>query len=377
MYRSLAASLLVIMLVACGTEPSPQGSLGVVSLQPEDGAIDVVPGTAVSATFDRAVDASTLASRLTLSRAGEAVDGTVSYVRASRVARFVPDEPLTEGLYTASLASGVRADDGSVLTTGQSWSFVVVADDASEDPPDGPEPPEEPDPPDPGDPVDDEAGLRAAFLSPTPNKRLAGFVSIEVDLEASQGIQRAELFVDGDGGAGSVRVARMVTDPDAAPVVRDLLSASISTVDFETGIYGLRILLEDRAGDVIEEMLTVEFLTPFLITHPTDGEGVGGSRQIVAVTIGVNGTILDDYDVTSVDLYINGSLYAASIPVDDDPTSTRLIVYPWDTTDPGLGGHPIDAPGDRVLTARVYFEDPATSTARNEFTPGVIVNYQP
>ena len=388
MYRSLAATLLVIMLVACGAEQPALSPLGVVTVQPENGAVDVTPGTTVSASFDRAIDASTLASRFTLSRDGEAVDGTVRFVRATRIALFTPDEVLAEGTYLANLASGIRADDGSVLPSGQVWSFSVSAGEEPGDPPGEPvapdpsdpsDPSDPPDPLDPDDPVDDRTGLRAAFLSPTPNKRLAGVVNVEVDLEALQGIERAELFVDGEGDAGSVRVGLLVTDLDAAPVVRDQLSASISTVDFETGIYGLRIRLEDRAGDVIEEMLLVEFLTPFMITHPTEGEGVGlgTDRQIVAVTIGVNGTILDDYDVTSIDLYINGALYATDIPVDADPTSTRLIVYPWDTTDPGLGGHPVDAPGDRVLTARVYFEDPATSTARNEFTPGVIVDYQP
>ena len=375
MYRFLASILLVFALVACGTQQAPQGAVGIVTLTPEDGAVAVAPN-AVTVSFDRAIDASTLASRFTLSLDGAAVEGTVGYAQATRTARFTPEAALAEGSYTAALASGIRAEDGSVLTTGRSWSFVVAAEADPGDPANGDPPPPDPtDSTDPDDPADQEAELRAAFLSPTPNKRLAGFVNVEVDLEADEGIRRAELFVDGEGG--SVRVARWDMDPEVAPVVRETLSAFVSTVDFETGVYGLRIVLEDRAGNVIEEMLVVEFLTPFLITHPTDGEGVGGARRIVAVTIGVNGTILDDYDVTTVDLYINGSLYAAGIPVDDDATSTRLIVYPWDTTDPGLGGHPVDAPGDRVLTARVYFVDPATDTLRNEFTPGVIVDYQP
>ena len=381
MYRSLAATLLVIMLVACGAEQPSVGPLSVVTLQPDDGAV-VRPDATVVVGFDRAIDASTLASRFTLTRNGIGVDGTVGYVRATRIARFTPEAALAEGQYTASLASGVRADDGSVLTATQSWSFTVSAAAAPGDPPVDPGPPDPADPPDPpapGDPVDDRAGLRAAFVSPTPTKRLAGLVTVEIDLEASAGIQRAELFVDGPDETGSVRVARMVKSPSAAPVARDQLRASISTLDFETGLYGLRVRLEDRAGGVIEEALVVEFLTPFMITHPTDGEGVGlgNGRHIVAVAIGVNGTILDDYDVTSVDVYINGTLYAAGIPVDDDATSTRLIVYPWDTDEPGLGGHSTTFTGDRVITARVYFVDPATDELRNEFTPGVLVSFLP
>ncbi len=374
MYRRLAVLFLLMSLVACGTQQAPQGAVSVVTLAPEDGAVAVTPDATVIAAFDRAIDASTLASRFTLSHQGQAVEGTVGYAQATRTARFTPDAELAEGLYTAALASGIRAVDGSVLTAGRSWSFVV-AEAAPGDPQNGAPPPPPPGPTDPDDPTEHDVELRAAFLSPTPNKRLAGLVSVELDVEAEEGIRRAELFVDGEGGA--VRAARWDMDPAAAPVLRETLSASISTVDFETGEYALRVVLEDRAGNIVEQMLVVEFLTPFLITHPTDGESVGAGRQIVAVTIGVNGTILDDYDVTSIDLYINGSRYAAGIPVDDDATSTRLIVYPWDTTDPGLGGHPVDASGDRALTARVYFVDPVTDTVRNEFTPGVIVDYQP
>jgi hypothetical protein len=102
---------------------------------------------------------------------------------------------------------------------------------------------------------------------------------------------------------------------------------------------------------------------------------VGAGRQIVAVTIGVNGTILDDYDVTSFDLFINGGLYAAGIAVNDDATSSRLAVFEWDTLVAGPGHDPSFS-GDRMLTARVTFVDPETGAVRREFTPGVLVNYQ-
>jgi len=370
MYRILASMLLVLALAACGTPPTPQGALSVLTTSPDDGDGAVAPSVTVMATFSRAIDASTLSTRFTLSRDGAAVAGTVSYAQATRIARFTPESDLAVGTYTATIASGVRATDGGVLASDRSWSFDVVAAGPGEPPPTT----------DPDDPILIGDGLRAAFISPTPNQRTAGLVTIEVDLEAEEGIKRAEVYVDGDGGSGSVRVARWDDDPTAAPVTREALSASVSTFDFENGVYTLRVVLEDRTGNVIEHMLGVEFLTPFLITNPTDGDSVGkGSplRQIVAVTIGVNGTIMDDYDVTSVDVYINGTLYAAAIPVDDDATSTRLIVYPWDTDDPGLGGHPTNLTGDRVITARVYFIDPATNVVRNEFTPGVIVDFQP
>ncbi len=381
MYRLLASMLLVIALAACGAPQGPQASLAVASVVPAEDAVVAATNAVVAVTFDRAIVASTLASRFTVERSSVPVAGSVRYVEGTRSASFIPETPLAPGVYTATVSSGVQGADGTVLMAERSWTFEVT--DASPGDPSNGDPgngdPEPTDPTDPDDPAVTDADLRAAFLSPTPNKRTAGLVNVELDLEAELGIKRAELFVDGDEDSGSVRVARWDDDPDADPVEREMLSVSFSTLDYETGAYSLRVRLEDRAGNVLEQMLAIEFLTPFLITNPIDedGVGIGNDRQIVAITIGVNGTILDDYDVTSVDIYINGTLYAAGIPVDDDATSTRLIVYPWDTDEPGLGGHPTTLTGDRAITARVYFVDPATEALRNEFTPGVIVNFLP
>ena len=214
----------------------------------------------------------------------------------------------------------------------------------------------------------------AAFLTPTPNKRTAGIVDVTVDLDAPRGIRSADLQLVGADSAQ--RIARLLLDPNDDRRTAETLTAQLATIDYETGAYTLRIDLEDAIGNTTRQELGIEFLTPFVITTPTDGDSVGGERSIVAVTIGVNGTILDDYDVTTVDLYINGSRYAEGIPVDDDATSTRLIVYPWDTDVAGPG-HPSDRSGDRALTARVTFVDPDTGTSRTEFTPGVIVSHEP
>ena len=343
-----------------------------MSVSPADSTDDVTPTATVNVTFDRAVDVPTLEGRFTLTLAGQPVAGTVSYVRATRTARFTPEAPLAQGSYTVSLASGIRGEDGNQLASDQTWSFTVVAP-ANGDPNNGPG--DQNGDPDPSDPPSEGAqALRVAFLSPTPDKRTAGFVDVVADLEAPDGIRRAEVSIEGEGG--TVRVHRLDMDPDAAPNVRQTLRTSISTLEYEAGTYILTIELEDLAGEIVERSLSIEFLPPFLISTPTDGESVGGSRQIVAVTIGVNGTIRDDYDVTRLDLFINGSLYAADVPIDDDATSTRLTIYAWDTTVSGPG-HPTDAPGDRVLTARVTLVDPLTAQARREFTPGVLVNFEP
>lgn len=372
--RVLAIGLLGFVVAACGTVPPEQRALQVLSVAPQDGAAGVPVNASVTATFSADVDVSSLEGNFTLVSGGELVEGTVNYAPPFRRATFTPDDVLDPGEYVATLTNGVRSAVGGRLGNAVSWGFVVSAGTGS-DPGTGPGP--GPDPTDP-DPV---LGTlpSVAFLSPTPDKRLAGLVDVEVELDAPLGIRRAALSVVGEDEAGGVRVAFVEVDPQATRVPRDTLSVTFSTLDFEAGAYDLLVELEDVAGNVTERSLRIVMLPPVLITTPTYAEVVGlgaPNRQIVAVTIGVNGTILDDYDVTSFDLFINGGLYAAGIVVNDGATSTRLAIFEWDTLVAGPG-HDVTASGDRMLTARVTFIDPDTGVTREEFTPGVLVDYQP
>ncbi len=358
MQRSLILALAALLITACSAEPRP---IRVAAVSPYDGATGVAPTAPITVTFDGDVDGATVAGKLTLTRNAAPVDGEARYNRNLREASFVPDAPLPDGTYTASMTGEVRGAAGEPVDADRSWSFSVSA--AAQP---------EPQPPVATTPLPLPT---LAFLSPSPGKRAAGIVDVEVDLEAAAGIQRAELFLERDGS--SVRVDRLEPSPAAAPVERASLSSSVSTVDFEVGEYTFRAVLTDRAGNMVERALDVVFLTPFIITTPEDGDTIGGGgRQIVAITIGVNGTIVDDYDVTSVDLFVNGGTLATNVSVDADATSTRLIVYPWDTA-VSTSTHPAEVAGDRVLTARVNFVDPVSGSSRSEFTPGVLLSFAP
>lgn len=358
MHRLFALALIALVIAGCTEAPGP---IAVTSVAPADGATEVPVNAPITARFDGDVDPASLLGSFTVYRGDAEVPGTVSYNRNLRVARFEPSAPLTPGSYRARVESGIRGVVAGPLPTGVDWRFDMVAV-----PP--PPPVTAPDP----SPLPD-----LAFLAPAPGKRTAGLLEILLDLDAPRGILRADLYLASDIGA--VRLERLDVDQDAAPVVRGTLSTVISTFDVEAGPYTLRGVLEDREGNVVEQEIGVVFLTPFVITTPTEGEGVGSGngRQIVALTVGVNGTIRDDYDVTSVDIFVNGRLHVAGVPVDDDATSTRLVVYPWDTAVTVTPGHDAEVSGDRVLTARVSFVDPVDGAPRSEFTPGVLVDYQP
>jgi Domain of unknown function (DUF4082)/Malectin domain/Bacterial Ig-like domain len=108
-------------------EPPPPPT--VTGTSPVDAASYVARNANVTATFSRAMDASTLtASSFTLRAAGgPSVAATVSYDDATRVARLEPTGPLTGGAdYAARIETSVEAADGTPLAAPVSWSFATA-----------------------------------------------------------------------------------------------------------------------------------------------------------------------------------------------------------------------------------------------------------
>jgi hypothetical protein len=102
----------------------------VTGTTPASGATGVSPGTAVTATFSTALDATTVSGQsFTLADAGgTAVAAHVTYDASAHQARLVPDAPLAESTtYTAQLTTAIHADDGTPLPDAVSWSFTTAA----------------------------------------------------------------------------------------------------------------------------------------------------------------------------------------------------------------------------------------------------------
>lgn len=98
------------------------------AVSPADGATDVTTSTKPSATFDEAIDPSTVtASTFTLSDGTTSVAATVSYDSATRKATLTPAAPLALGkTFTATVkggSSGVKDVAGNALAADRTWSF--------------------------------------------------------------------------------------------------------------------------------------------------------------------------------------------------------------------------------------------------------------
>src|SRR5207237_139895 len=89
-------------------------------------ATGVAVTIAPTATFSRAMDASTItSSSFTLSGPSGAGAATVGY--SGTTATLTPTAPLANNTtYTASLSTAVKASDGVALASSYSWSFTTV-----------------------------------------------------------------------------------------------------------------------------------------------------------------------------------------------------------------------------------------------------------
>ena len=108
------------------TVPSTPVPLTVSASTPANGATNVARAASVSATFSRAVTASTVgSSSFTLSGPGGAVAASVVYDSPSRTATLLPSAALTAGTtYTVQLANSIHSDDGTALAA-TSWTFTT------------------------------------------------------------------------------------------------------------------------------------------------------------------------------------------------------------------------------------------------------------
>ena len=110
--------------------PSASAAPTVTQRTPASGATGVGVNSALTATFSRAMNPSTLtSSSFTLTpQGGSAVAGTVSYDSATNTATLTPSAQLqTNTTYTANLTSAVAAADGVALASAVSWSFTTSA----------------------------------------------------------------------------------------------------------------------------------------------------------------------------------------------------------------------------------------------------------
>jgi hypothetical protein len=98
----------------------------VVSTIPTNGAVNVSIGTAISATFNEAMNSATISgSTFTVTDPGGAVAGTVTY--SGVTATFMPTAALTYNtVYTATITTGAQDLAGTSLAANYVWTFTTI-----------------------------------------------------------------------------------------------------------------------------------------------------------------------------------------------------------------------------------------------------------
>lgn len=216
---------------------------------------------------------------------------------------------------------------------------------------------------------------KVSWVSPMPNQKLAGFVDLQAEVRALRAVSRVDFYFGPDENS----LAKIPGSPSPSG---NMYSLGWNLLHVSPGTYILKVEVEDVAGSLGTAVIPVEVASAFVITTPAEGDAVGPGvgHEIVAVTVGVNGTLPPGVTISQVEVYINGQP-AGTATQQTATDGSQVYVYTWDTSQPvwdtsqPVPGHDPTKSGDRVITARVYYTGGDTFT--DTFTNGVRVSYQP
>ncbi|WP_259329978.1 Ig-like domain-containing protein [Thermus thermophilus] len=202
------------------------------------------------------------------------------------------------------------------------------------------------------------------WLNPTPNQKVAGSVDLQVEVQALRPIDRVEFYFGPDENS-------MSKVPGTPTPSGNTYTLSWDVLQVQPGNYLLKVVVVDAQGSQAQATIPVEVGSAFVITTPAEGDrvGPGANRSIVAITVGINGTLPPGVSVTRVAIYINGE-YQGDATSDTAGDGSQIYIYTWNTAQSSPGHDPALS-GDRVITARVYY------TGGDTWTNGVRVSYQP
>jgi len=197
---------------------------------------------------------------------------------------------------------------------------------------------------------------------------VAGSVDLQVEVQALRPIYRVEFYFGPDENS-------MSKVPGTPTPSENTYTLSWDVLQVQPGNYLLKVVVVDAQGSQAQDMIPVEVGSAFVITTPAEGDrvGPGANRSIVAITVGINGTLPPGVSVTRVAIYINGK-YQGDATSDTAGDGSQIYIYTWNTAQSSPGHDPALS-GDRVITARVYYT--GGDTGGDTWTNGVRVSYQP
>lgn len=123
---SVLAYLLILLFVGCGREQAPASLPLVVSVTPANGAITVPVSSVITATFNKAMNPTSLntSSFTAVGPTGAIVTGTVTF--SGTTATFKPATMLAaSSMYTATITTGAKDTNGNALAGNSVWSFTT------------------------------------------------------------------------------------------------------------------------------------------------------------------------------------------------------------------------------------------------------------
>jgi len=123
---SVLAFLLILLFAGCGREQAPASLPLVVSVTPANGAIAVPVSSVITATFNKAMNPTSLntSSFTLLGPTGAVVTGTVTY--SGTTATFTAATLLAaSSKYTATITTGAKDTNGNALAGNSVWSFTT------------------------------------------------------------------------------------------------------------------------------------------------------------------------------------------------------------------------------------------------------------
>jgi Ice-binding-like/Bacterial Ig-like domain len=141
--RNICFITFLLLMVSAGcSDPDKTGTNPglipptVISVAPPNGSVGACPSTIVTATFSKAMNPATInATTFTLTSAGIAVAGVVTYDAASNTAIFTPSGLAVSTVYTATITTGATDTFGNSLASNKVWSFTTGTKACASGPP--------------------------------------------------------------------------------------------------------------------------------------------------------------------------------------------------------------------------------------------------
>ena len=200
--------------------PPPPGDTippKVVSFKPTDSETGVAVVSSVTATFDEAVQSSTLSTTTFKVQAGTtSIPGTVTLSADGKIAMFDPTSLLAASIsYTATITTGVKDLAGNPMVTAKTWTFTTAA----------------PSPPPPPPPVPGTDGIKEIY--PTAPGSDAWFFNPENPEDGQFDPNGADISKNVDGSWHlDPGTTRMLVFPKSAGLMSDDARGNLPTYDF-------------------------------------------------------------------------------------------------------------------------------------------------